>query len=48
VQLGPTWSINPGHDPKRFQAVTLDTDDLAGTITHTAFGRPNLGLRVED
>jgi uncharacterized protein len=40
VQLGATWSINPGHDPKRFQAVTLDTDDLAGTITHTAYGRP--------
>jgi uncharacterized protein len=39
VQLGATWSINPGHDPKRFHAVTLDTDDLAGTIAHTAFGR---------
>ncbi len=42
VQLGATWSINPGHDPKRFQAVTLDTDDLAGTIAHTAYGRPAL------
>jgi uncharacterized protein len=42
VQLGATWSINPGHDPKHFQAVTLDTDDLAGTITHTAYGRPAL------
>jgi uncharacterized protein len=40
AQLGTTWSINPGHDPKRFQAVTLDTDDLAGTITHTVYGRP--------
>jgi Icc-related predicted phosphoesterase len=40
VQLGATWSINPGHNPTRFQAVALDTDDLAGTITHTAFGRP--------
>jgi uncharacterized protein len=40
AQLGATWSINPGHDPKRFQAVTLDTDDLAGTIAHTAYGRP--------
>jgi Icc-related predicted phosphoesterase len=40
AQLGPTWSINPGHDERRFQAVTLDTDDLAGTITHTAYGRP--------
>jgi hypothetical protein len=40
VQLGATWSINPGHDPKRFHAVALDTDDLAGTITHTVYGRP--------
>jgi len=48
VQLGATWSINPGHDPKRFQAVALDTDYLAGTITHTTFGRPNVGSRAED
>jgi Icc-related predicted phosphoesterase len=48
AQLGSTWSINPGHDPKRFQAVTLDTDNIAGTIEHTAFGRPNVGLRAED
>jgi len=48
VQLGATWSINPGHDPKRFQAVALDTDYLAGTITHTTFGRPNVGMRPED
>jgi len=41
AQLGSTWTINPGHDPKRFQAVTLDTDDLAGTITHTVYGRPD-------
>jgi Icc-related predicted phosphoesterase len=40
VQLGATWSINPGHNPKRFHAVALDTDDLTGTITHTVFGRP--------
>jgi len=40
VRLGATWSINPGHHPKRFQAVALDTDDLAGTITHTVYGRP--------
>ena len=38
AQLGTTWSINPGHDPKRFHAVTVDTDDLAGTIEHTAYG----------
>ena len=42
AQLGPTWSINPGHDERRFQAVTLDTDDLAGTIMHTTYGRPAL------
>ena len=42
VRLGSTWSINPGHDPLRFQAVTLDTDDLAGTIEHTVLGRPAL------
>ena len=41
TQLGPTWSINPGHDERRFQAITLDTDDLAGTITHTTYGRPS-------
>jgi uncharacterized protein len=40
AQLGATWSINPGHDPQHFQAVALDTDDLAGTIAHTAYGRP--------
>jgi uncharacterized protein len=48
AQLGATWSINPGHDPKRFQAVTLDTDDLAGTIAHTALGRPTRGLSAKD
>jgi uncharacterized protein len=42
AQLGATWSINPGHDPRRFQAVTLDTEDLTGTITHTTYGRPAL------
>lgn len=42
ARLGSTWSINPGHDPLRFQAVTLDTDDLAGTIEHTTLGRLNV------
>jgi len=37
IQLGPTWSVNPGHDERRFQAVSLDTDDVAGTIKHTVF-----------
>ncbi len=41
VQLGSTWCINPGHDPRRFQAVSLDTDDIAGTLVHTVFGRPS-------
>jgi len=41
IQLGGTWSVNPGHSPRRFQAVALDTDDLAGTIEHTVFGRLN-------
>jgi len=39
IQLGDTWSINPGHSARRFQAVALDTGDLAGTIEHTIFGR---------
>lgn len=40
IQLGTTWCINPGHDPKRFSAVTLDTDDIAASLQHTLFGRP--------
>jgi len=40
IRLGASWCVNPGHSASRFQAVTLDTDDLAGTIAHTAFGRP--------
>jgi hypothetical protein len=40
AQLGTTWSINPGHDPRRFQAITLDTDDMTGTMMHTTYGRP--------
>ena len=41
TRIGPTWCVNPGHQPGRFQAVALDTDDIAGTIEHTVFGRPN-------
>lgn len=41
TKIGPTWCINPGHDQRRFQAVTFDTDDIAGTLEHTVFGRPN-------
>lgn len=39
VRLGRTWSINPGHSEQRFQAVALDTDDIAGTIEHTVYGK---------
>ncbi|MBK9710657.1 MAG: metallophosphoesterase [Kouleothrix sp.] len=42
TRLGDTWSVNPGHVPRRFQAVSLDTDDIAGTIEHTVFGRLNV------
>jgi Icc-related predicted phosphoesterase len=45
IRLGPTWCVNPGHDPSRFHAVALDTDDIAGTLEHTVFGRPDLGVR---
>jgi Icc-related predicted phosphoesterase len=40
VRIGATWCVNPGHEPGRFHAVTLDTDDIAGTMVHTVFGRP--------
>jgi Icc-related predicted phosphoesterase len=39
IRLGSTWCVNPGHDQRRFQAVTLDTDDIAGTIEHTVYGK---------
>jgi Icc-related predicted phosphoesterase len=37
-QLGITWSINPGRDAQQLYAVTLDTDDIAGTLAHTVLG----------
>jgi Icc-related predicted phosphoesterase len=40
VQIGATWSANPGHDQRRFHAIALDTDDVGATMTHTVFGRP--------
>jgi uncharacterized protein len=40
IRLGSTWSVNPGHDQRRFGAVALDTHDIEGTIEHTIFGRP--------
>jgi uncharacterized protein len=42
ARLGATWSVNPGHDPPHFQAITLDTEDIEGTIEHTVFGRLNV------
>lgn len=39
ARIGATWCVNPGHSARRFQAVALDTDDIAGTIEHTVFGR---------
>jgi len=40
ARLGTTWCVNPGHDRRVFHAVSLDSDDLAGTMEHTVFGRP--------
>lgn len=41
VRLGPTWCVNPGNDGTRLHAVTLDTDDIEGTLEHTVYGRWN-------
>lgn len=43
ARIGATWCVNPGHSPRRFQAVLLDTGDIAGTLTHTVFGKPDPG-----
>jgi Icc-related predicted phosphoesterase len=37
-RIGPTWCVNPGHEPGVLHAVTLDTDDPAGTMAHTVYG----------
>lgn len=39
TRIGATWCINPGHDQRTFHAVFLDTDDIAGTLEHTVYGR---------
>lgn len=31
-RIGGTWCVNPGHEPGALHAVTLDTDDVAGTL----------------
>jgi uncharacterized protein len=36
-QIGTTWCINAGREPGRLQAVTLDTEDIPGTLRHTRF-----------
>lgn len=38
AQLQRTVAIQPGQAPERLHAVTLDTDDPAGTARHTVFG----------
>jgi Icc-related predicted phosphoesterase len=47
-RLGATWCVNPGNDLRRFHAVTLDTDDVEGTLEHTVYGQlmKGYGLRV--
>jgi hypothetical protein len=41
-RIGPTWCVNPGRDAQRLHAVTLETDDIVGTLAHTVYGRPIL------
>jgi Icc-related predicted phosphoesterase len=43
VRLGMTWCVNPGHDRRIFHAVSLDSDDIAGTTEHTVFGQSVTG-----
>lgn len=38
-RIGTSWSINPGREAERLHAITLDTDDIVGTLWHTVFGR---------
>ena len=39
TRIGRTWCVNPGHNERQFQAVVFDTDDIAGTLEHTVFGK---------
>jgi Icc-related predicted phosphoesterase len=39
TRIGATWCVNPGHDQRRFHAVTFDTANLAETLDHTVYGR---------
>ncbi len=36
--IGSCWAINPGREAERLHAITLDTDDIKGTLWHTVFG----------
>ncbi len=45
TRIGTTWSANPGHDQRRFQAICFDTDDIEQTIKHTVFGNVNTANR---
>ena len=37
-RIGATWCLNPGHDGRRLHAISLDTDDIAGSLWHTVYG----------
>jgi Icc-related predicted phosphoesterase len=37
-QIGATWCVNPGHDPRRFQAVIVDLDAGGVRLEHTVYG----------
>lgn len=38
-RIGRTWCINPGHNGRDLHAVFFDSDDIAGTLWHTIYGR---------
>jgi Icc-related predicted phosphoesterase len=40
ARIGSTWSVNPGRSPTRLHGVTLDSEDIDGTLQHTIYGRP--------
>lgn len=38
TRIGTSWAINPGREPDRLHAITVDTDDIEATLEHTVFG----------
>ncbi|HWR68268.1 MAG TPA: metallophosphoesterase [Desulfomonilia bacterium] len=38
TRMGKTLAANPGYGPKALHALLFDTDDPAGTMTHSLFG----------